>query len=1310
MQTLPSIESFDEGVISDNGKSESGNTDSEETMGGVAKHETKRLNFVKALLFIVLLMATSLVSFAVYYITATGEDALFESQFMDHATRLMQEFSLVLLSSLGAIDNYSVTITSHVRSMNLAWPYAFVPEFDIRGASINTLSKGKFIAYSVKVDRDGINGRDEFEEYAQNLSFWVDQALARKYGHPVPGSPVVHNHRYLQDMSVMNSTMGDMNNTMGDMNNTMGDMNMTDGGDMNMTDGGDMDMGDMDHSAPDVGDMTTNFTDTYPDIFPTFFHYHENARMKDFSRDIYYPVFQCEPVAPDLVNYNILSHPLFGDEVEMSMTSRSILVGKMVMPPGPLSIKEHAAKHRGAHSSAILYEEEEEEVVQAPVQAPQAPIADDHGDHAHRRDLEEGSDNDDDVHEHSTHVGHDVNDALEDINASGMFWDTDPYIEFIYAQYPNVGPFSQIVFPIFDDFTGEEEPATGFLLSYVFWLDFLADNLPESVQQVVAVIENGCGQQVSYEINSNRIPTYLGEGDFHDPQFNKFEQSIRIQDIAGGGIQDKSKLTFSGVNLNEDYCPYNIRLYPSEAMKDTYTTSRPVTYTLLVVGTFIITSLTFLGYDFLNEKRNTAVMENARQTNLIVSSLFPAIVRDRLFKEGKGGAGRGLAEGDSKRILATPRNMLKSFIDDGQKDISKTTPIADLFPDTTVMFADIAGFTAWSSLRQPTQVFTLLETIYGEFDALAKKRRVFKVETIGDCYVAVAGLPDPQEDHPIIMARFADSCYKKFVTTLKRLEVTLGPDTTDLSLRLGIHSGPVTAGVLRGEKSRFQQFGDTVNTASRMESTSKPGQIQCSVVTAELMKKAGYSEWLIQRGESIEVKGKGISQTYWVNVGGGRSDSSRDNMISLGSLETVSTQLTKDDPQLLNYAKLPSPVREKLPQNQGLVNWHVEMLSIMLKQIVASRTKKARSNSQRLAKELAAVSSRELMSNSTPLSEVKEFIEMPKFDKRKAKKLVDQGSTELSPKVMSQLRDYVSTLSCLYKDNPFHNFAHASHVAMASNKLLSRVVAPDDVFNSKTTPTKGLALSLHDFTFGLTSDPLTQFAIVFSALIHDVDHRGVSNSQLVQEKTQSSVKYGGKSVAEQHSVDLAWGMLMDPSLEDLRQCIYQDESEYQRFRQLVVNCVIATDIFDKDLKERRNKRWEQAFHHSPEEAKVDPDDDFNRKATIVIEHIIQAADVSHTMQHWHVYQKWNERLFLEMYQGYISGRGGDKDPSLGWYKGELWFFDNYIIPLAKKLEECGVFGVSSAECLNYAVENRQEWAKKGEDIVEGLKRKHCEKS
>jgi hypothetical protein len=177
---------------------------------------------------------------------------------------------------------------------------------------------------------------------------------------------------------------------------------------------------------------------------------------------------------------------------------------------------------------------------------------------------------------------------------------------------------------------------------------------------------------------------------------------------------------------------------------------------------------------------------------------------------------------------------------------------------------------------------------------------------------------------------------------------------------------------------------------------------------------------------------------------------------------------------------------------------------------------------------------------------------------------------------------------------------------------------------------------------------------------------------------------------------------MEPCYKDLRACIYSNQEELERFRQLVVNSVMATDIADKELGALRKKRWNKAFRlgdeceHSDESKVVE----VNRKATIVIEHLIQASDVAHTMQHWHVYIKWNERLFHEMYKAYLEGRA-DKDPSEGWYQGEIGFFDFYIIPLAKKLKNCGVFGVASDEYLNYANVNRNEWEAKGEDILAG---------
>jgi hypothetical protein len=143
---------------------------------------------------------------------------------------------------------------------------------------------------------------------------------------------------------------------------------------------------------------------------------------------------------------------------------------------------------------------------------------------------------------------------------------------------------------------------------------------------------------------------------------------------------------------------------------------------------------------------------------------------------------------------------------------------------------------------------------------------------------------------------------------------------------------------------------------------------------------------------------------------------------------------------------------------------------------------------------------------------------------------------------------------------------------------------------------------------------------------------------------------------------------------------------------------MATDIMDASLKQHRNARWERAFKDHLQSVDESPKQTIDRKATIVIEHLIQASDVAHTMQHWHVYRRWNECLFLEMYCAFRDGRS-EKNPAEFWYDGEIGFYDFYIIPLAKKLKECGVFGVSSDEYLNYALKNREEWEARGHEIV-----------
>jgi 3'5'-cyclic nucleotide phosphodiesterase len=428
-------------------------------------------------------------------------------------------------------------------------------------------------------------------------------------------------------------------------------------------------------------------------------------------------------------------------------------------------------------------------------------------------------------------------------------------------------------------------------------------------------------------------------------------------------------------------------------------------------------------------------------------------------------------------------------------------------------------------------------------------------------------------------------------------------------------------------------------------------------------------------------------QTYWLVMSSAKkSRSSGDRSSSAQSSEILSDEplFLKNDQNSLN----PSQV---LDSKVGrLVEWNVEVLLRLLKEIVARRLSCSKSTSSTDSPNEKRFVTND---NTHALDEVKEIITLPNFEEVKNNK--NPEDICFGDEVVQQLRSFVTNIAMMYRANPFHSFEHASHVTMSVVKLLSRIVAPQQL-EETSGEYNSISSTLHDHTYGITSDPLTQFSCVLSALIHDVDHPGVPNAQLVKEESDLAKLYDLKSPAEQNSVDLAWNLLLQNQYHDLRATIYNTDAELVRFRQLVVNSVMATDIADKELKALRNMRWNRAF--STTLVDKDQRDTINRKATIVIEHLIQASDVAHTMQHWHIYRKWNERFFVECYQAYIDGRA-ETNPADGWYEGEKGFFDFYIIPLAKKLKDCGVFGVSSDEYLNYAIRNRHEWETRGREVV-----------
>jgi class 3 adenylate cyclase len=184
---------------------------------------------------------------------------------------------------------------------------------------------------------------------------------------------------------------------------------------------------------------------------------------------------------------------------------------------------------------------------------------------------------------------------------------------------------------------------------------------------------------------------------------------------------------------------------------------------------------------------------------------------------------------------------------------SGTESIADHFAEVSVLFADIVDFTVHSGGMAPKPLVALLDDLFTVFDGLASRHQVEKIKTIGDCYMAVCGVPNPRADHAGALADMA----LEMIGCLREFNQSHG---TSLRVRIGINIGPVVAGVIGRSKFIYDLWGDTVNTASRMESTGLPDRVQ---VTESAQRALGGQFDLEERGE-VEIKGKGRLRTWFL--------------------------------------------------------------------------------------------------------------------------------------------------------------------------------------------------------------------------------------------------------------------------------------------------------------------------------------------------------------------------------------------------------------------------------------------------------------
>jgi class 3 adenylate cyclase len=765
-------------------------------------------------------------------------------------------------------------------------------------------------------------------------------------------------------------------------------------------------------------------------------------------------------------------------------------------------------------------------------------------------------------------------------------------------------PYGILVYPIRQSLgeDGASGKAVGSIVALISWASFFSF----SKDPLAVVLRNSCDQVASWKIDQSSVE-FLGYKDAHDPKFSSYRHSYDLEELE----LDRHTVARIPLTVNDDaasLCQYQLDVYPSSGGE-----SNPMNAMLFVgiaLGFCVWTVVVFLVYDYILERRNKETLTSALEARAIISSLFPATVRDRLFETKRvqrkqkkkklkklkkkmkqlrrnrkkkdqedtkqespptpevaqsaplsprtvqsllesvptlGTSMRNLeaaTKSKGQNLVMHPKHQLKNFLANTSsafeisEEFSLNKPIADLFPHTTVLFADIVGFTAWSSERAPEDVFVLLQTIYHAFDKIAKRRGVFKVETIGDCYVAVTGLPDPQPDHAVRMTKFARECMTKMTEVTKKLEVSLGPDTGDLCLRLGLNSGPVTAGVLQGEKSRFQLFGDTVNTASRMESTGDMNRVHLSKSTADLLIEAGKAYWVKARTDLVHAKGKGNVQTFWLvtradnfsSVAATRSTDELDAELKRSAPSRSRSTFAKGEPirgvkrttsdSVTKIDKLSDMVTQGREGNdmreERLVQWQLELFTRLLKKIVASRDdspekQKSASNfgwegvsrgSHTLTRthsfemSLNGYSEHTTASQALPVvdrfsiqdaggitagrmptressfripqrrqsvrtaasfdvsistfhssaadfslndndnnndddvdkivvDEVAEIITLPKFTNKSIKALDKAHTVVLEEEVVSQMKDYITTIASMYRKNPFHNFEHA---------------------------------------------------------------------------------------------------------------------------------------------------------------------------------------------------------------------------------------------------------------------------------------------
>jgi hypothetical protein len=295
--------------------------------------------------------------------------------------------------------------------------------------------------------------------------------------------------------------------------------------------------------------------------------------------------------------------------------------------------------------------------------------------------------------------------------------DEDPNEPFADMYYPVIDAIDDVLIQVTND-----TKALGSVAFSFYWRHTLKDSLPPNSKGIIIVFKNACGNQVfTYQIDGN-TPTFLGFEDLHDPKYNHKAMAQNLTELVNRHGM------YTGLPMNDQFCPYVLTVYPSETLEGAFVTNDPIIYATVITLIFLFTSIIFFSYDWFVNRRQSLIKKRALASGAIVSSLFPEQVRGQLYHDkaddpNRNSRGLGASKSQFQSSNATSEGIMDNRSSQGTHLNGR--PNAHLYQGTSIFFADLVGTSCFqrssvASMRfsyaqkwSTTANFLLFNCVYG---------------------------------------------------------------------------------------------------------------------------------------------------------------------------------------------------------------------------------------------------------------------------------------------------------------------------------------------------------------------------------------------------------------------------------------------------------------------------------------------------------------------------------------------------------------------------------------------------------------------